>query len=343
MDNRDYLIISPCRDEAEYMERTLNSVVSQSVLPKLWLIVDDGSTDDSPEILKRYSSRYPFIKILTRKNRGFRSVGPGVVDTFYAGYRTINLKDYSYICKLDLDLELPHRYFEILIKKMEDDARIGTCSGKPYNLRKGRLISERRGDEMSVGMTKFYRTSCFEQIGGFVREVMWDAIDCHKCRQLGWRAISWDEPELKFIHLRVMGSSHQGVLTGRARHGFGQYFMGTGWLYMLTTCAFRAVEYPIIVGGFAMFFGYLRAAFQSSPTLDDEHLVREIKQFQWKSLFAGKKAATKYIEKKNSSKWFPKNLEAGRKLLKLRAEPEVEINEFSVSKSEALDANVNQK
>ncbi|GAB2516072.1 glycosyltransferase [Microbulbifer agarilyticus] len=315
MQNRDYVIISPCRDEAEYMERTLNSVVSQSALPKLWLIVDDGSTDRSPQILADFEAKYDFIKVITRNNRGYRSVGPGVVDAFYAGLKEVNLSDYAYICKLDLDLELPARYFERLIEKMEADPRIGTCSGKPYNEKNGELVSERRGDEMSAGMTKFYRMTCFKQIGGLIREVMWDAIDCHKCRELGWRAVSWDEPDMNFVHLRVMGSSQQGVLTGRARHGFGQYFMGTHWLYMLATCVFRAVEYPVFIGGMAMYYGYLRALLRRANQLNDVTLIREIRSYQTQSLFIGKDKAIQKIESNNHSRWDPTNLEAGEKLL----------------------------
>ncbi|WP_227718074.1 glycosyltransferase family 2 protein [Microbulbifer sp. Q7] len=305
MKSRDYLIISPCRDEAEYMERTLDSVVSQSVVPKLWIIVDDGSTDRSPIILERYADRYPFIKVVKRENRGFRNVGPGVVDAFYAGLRQANIADYQYICKLDLDLELPEKYFETLIEKMEADPRLGTCSGKPYNEHEGRLVSERRGDEMSAGMTKFYRVTCFQQIGGFVREVMWDAIDCHKCRKLGWKARSWDHPNLNFLHLRIMGSSQHGVLTGRMRHGYGQYFMGTGVVYMFATCLFRAVEYPLLIGGSAMFWGYLRSLLQRKERYSDPDIIKEIRQFQWRALFVGKRKATSYMEAKSFPNWKP--------------------------------------
>lgn len=298
-----YVIISPCRDEAEYMIRTLESVVTQTVRPSLWVIVDDGSTDQSPEILEKYAAKYSFIKIVRRDNRGFRSVGPGVVDAFYAGYREVDSEQFEYICKLDLDLDLPERYFEILIDRMAKNPRLGTCSGKPYNVTNGSLISERRGDEMSVGMTKFFRMSCFKQIGGFVREVMWDAIDCHKCRQLGWQVRSWDEPDLRFIHLRVMGSSQNGVLNGRMRHGFGQYFMGTGVIYMLVTSIFRANEYPIISGGAAMFWGYLKCFFNDTPKLADSQLRTFIRSYQLKVLVFGKDKATRIVEEKNLHLW----------------------------------------
>ena len=179
---RRYCLISPCRDEAQYMERTLESVTGQSEPPALWVIVDDGSTDETPGILREWASRFDFIRIVTRADRGSRKVGPGVIDAFYAGYEMIAPGEFDFLCKLDLDLDLPPRYFEILMDKMEADPRLGTCSGKPYMLLDGKLVSEKCGDENSVGMTKFYRVECFEQIGGFVRQVMWDGIDGHRCR-----------------------------------------------------------------------------------------------------------------------------------------------------------------
>ena len=300
-----YVVISPCRDETDYMRRTLDSMLKQSLLPALWVIVDDGSTDGSAEVLSEYASKHNFIKIITRENRGYRKVGPGVVDAFYEGYRAIEPDQYEFVCKLDLDLELPPRYFEILIQKMHDNPRIGTCSGKPYNDIDGQLVSEQRGDEMSVGMTKLYRMSCFKQIGGLVREVMWDAIDCHRCRQMGWIACSWDEPELRFIHLRLMGSSQHNIYVGRMRHGFGQYFMGTGIVYMAATSVFRMKHPPYILGGLAMFWGYVKSLLARKARLPDAELRRFIRRYQWSCLFRGKTAATQLTDNERGSIWNP--------------------------------------
>lgn len=301
--SRSYIIISPCRDESEFMRRTLDSVVSQSLPPTKWIIVDDGSTDETPNILAEYADKYDFIKIVTRENRGFRKVGPGVVDAFYEGYQNIGSVDYDYLCKLDLDVDLPLSYFEILIDRMEGNPRLATCSGKPYNMINGNLVSEKRGDEMSVGMTKLFRRTAFEQIGGFVREVMWDAIDCHRSRQLGWMARSWDEPELRFVHLRIMGSSQDNVMVGRMRHGFGQYFMGTGIVYMAATSLYRMIHRPFVVGGAAMFWGYLKSLAKHDEQLSDPQLRKFIRQFQWACLFKGKLQAMEIFEARQKPMW----------------------------------------
>ncbi len=295
---RRILLVAPCRDEAKFMRRTLDSVMAQTIKPTQWIIIDDGSTDDTPKILAEYAAKFPAIKVVTRKDRGKRAVGPGVIEAFYAGLEGVNLNDYDYVCKLDLDLDLPPRYFEVLIDRMEKDPRIGTCSGKPYfpHPETGKLISEGCGDETSVGMTKWYRTDCFQQIGGFVRQVMWDGIDNHRCRMLGWRAVSWDEPEIRFTHLRPMGSSQQSLWTGRKRHGFGQYFMGTGPVYMFASAVFRAARRPFFVGGAGMMAGYIGAAWKKVPRYDDLDFRKFLRKYQWACLIKGKNAATKALD-----------------------------------------------
>jgi hypothetical protein len=285
------------------MRRTLDSVIAQSLRPALWVIVDDGSTDATPEILHDYAARHDWIRIVQKPDRGHRAVGPGVIEAFYAGLDTVQWADFPFLCKLDLDLDLPPAYFETLITRMEADPRIGTCSGKPYMRLGDRLVSERRGDEMSVGMTKFYRRGCFKAIGGFVREVMWDAIDCHKARQLGWIAISWDVPELRFEHLRPMGSSQNSIYEGRRRHGQGQWFMGSDPLYYLATCVFRMAEPPLVLGGLAMLQGYLGAWMQGARQLEDADLVAFIRAYQRRALRVGKARAVAELETDRASLW----------------------------------------
>lgn len=293
--SRRYVIISPCRNEADFMRQTLDTVIAQSLRPSKWVIVDDGSTDATPKILAKYASQHDWIEIVTRADRGRRAIGPGVVDAFYAGYQTINPDDYQYLCKLDLDLRLPPGYFEELIVRMEANPRLATCSGKAYIERSGGLVNERHGDESSIGASKFYRVSCFKELGGFVREVMWDGIDCHRCRMHGWIACSWDDPELRFVHLRPMGSSQQSIYSGRMRHGYGQYFMGTGLLYMMANAINRLNEKPYVLGSLAMIWGWLYSALQGKPRYDDHEFREFLRRYQWRALLVGKKQAIEEI------------------------------------------------
>ncbi|MEM1355053.1 MAG: glycosyltransferase family A protein [Planctomycetota bacterium] len=319
--DRRYCLVTPCRDEAAYARRTLDAVTSQSVPPTRWFIVDDGSTDQTPQILAEYAQRFDYITVVRREDRGKRRVGPGVIDAFYAGYDRIDPAHYDYVCKLDLDLDLPHGYFEQIMRRMENEPRLGTASGKAYfppqgtegrdrrlpegGLDTSDLISEACGDEMSVGMIKFYRRSCFEQIGGFVRQVMWDGIDCHRCRMLGWIAESYDDPALRFIHLRAMGSSHKGILTGRMRHGFGQWFMGTSLAYMTASALFRMTRPPVVIGGLGMWWGYAKSMLTRQPRYDAPAFRTFLRRYQWVSLLKGKARATRELNVKQQAVWSP--------------------------------------
>jgi poly-beta-1,6-N-acetyl-D-glucosamine synthase len=300
-----YCLITPCRDEAKFARRTLDSVAAQTVPPALWVIVDDGSTDDTPAILAEYAAKYPYIRVMRREDRGFRKLGGGVIDAFYQGYESIDPNEFDFVCKFDLDLDLPRGYFETLMQRMDAQPRIGTASGKPFfiDAKSGRKVAETCGDENSVGMVKFYRTECFTQIGGFVRELMWDGIDCHRCRMLGWIAVSWDDEALNFEHLRPMGTSHKNWWTGRVRHGVGQYFMGTGVFYLAASAAFRLVSPPVILGSVAMLWGYFKSMFLGKPRYGDDSFRQFLRDYQWACLVHGKGAATEALNARQEQVW----------------------------------------
>ena len=300
-----YLLVSPCRDEARYLRRTLDSVAAQSVPPALWVVVDDGSTDETAAILEEYARRLPYLRVVRRTDRGRRQVGPGVIEAFYAGLDQVRLEDFDYLCKLDMDLDLPVGYFELLMQRMESNPRIGTTSGKPWFVhpQSGALEPEVCGDEMSVGMTKFYRVACFKEIGGFVREVMWDGIDCHRARMLGWIAESVDLEPIRFVHLRPQGASQKGIWTGRLRAGFGQYFMGTSPIYYLAVALHRLPSHPALIGSVAMLWGYFRSWLQGLPRYDDIEFRRFLRAYQHACLRIGKRAATARVDAERAGLW----------------------------------------
>lgn len=287
MDNRPQeriLIITPAKDEAEFIEQTIHSLSWQTHRPAMWVIVNDGSSDRTGEIADAAAARYPWIKVLHRESGTQRRVGPGVIEAFYDGLAEVNLEDYDYVCKMDADIHLPQFYFADIMARFRENPRLGTCSGKCFIPVDGELVLERTGDEFSHGTVKLFRRECFEQIGGFVRQVMWDGIDCHRCRMFGWDAISLNEPQLAIIHLRQMGSSHLSILHGRRRWGRGQYFMGTHFAYLCAISLYRMLERPWVLGGLNIFIGYVSALVSQMPRYDDLAFRKHLHQWQWAKL-----------------------------------------------------------
>lgn len=281
---RRCFVVSPVRDEAQYLQRTIDTMVAQSVRPALWLIVDDGSKDATPEIVERAAAQHDWIRLYRRKDRGIRKVGGGVVDAFNEGLAQADMNAFDYVCKLDGDLELPPRYFELLYQRFEANPRLGTASGKSWIRVGDRLAWERTRDDMSQGQTKLYRVGCFQAIGGFVSEVMWDGIDCHRCRMLGWEAASYRDPDLRFIHLRPMGSSFRSIYRGRVRWGWGQYFMGTHPLYALAITVYRMAERPWILGGLLIGAGYFGSWLRRLPRYGDAAFRKHLHRYQLERL-----------------------------------------------------------
>lgn len=293
--SRRYALISPCRNEAAFMRRTLDSVIAQTEQPAVWIIVDDGSSDETGTIAAEYARQHPWITLYRRADRGARKVGGGVIEAFDDGFTQLDLSGIDYVCKLDMDLVLPPAYFAELMDRMEADPKLGTCSGKPFyhHPDTGVPTSEFCGSEMSVGMTKFYRLSCFSDIGGFVAEAGWDGIDCHVCRMRGWWAEAYDDPSLAFEHLRPMGSSQVSIWHGRVRNGRSLWFLGTHPVYMLAISAFRLPKRPRVIGALGMLWGYFKAWGSRAPQYGDAAYRRFVHRYQLRALVAGKMTAAR--------------------------------------------------
>ncbi|MCP3926355.1 MAG: glycosyltransferase family 2 protein [Desulfobacterales bacterium] len=252
-----YIIISPVRNEEKYIEATIQSVLNQTILPDLYIIVDDGSTDRTREIVEKYSKNFSFIKYVHKKNRGFRKVGGGVVESFYHGFNTL-ATDYDYICKMDGDLTIGPKYFQTLLEKFDKDPKLGSASGKLFLDVDGKLVEERITDESVLGGVLCLRKECFLKIKGFVNEVMWDGIAFHRCRMEGYRTRSFRDKEMIITDHRIMGSSDKSIYHGRIRWGWGQYFMGTHPLYIIALGIYRMFERPFLTGGLLIITGYLK-------------------------------------------------------------------------------------
>lgn len=274
------LIVSPVRDEAAYLQNTIDSVVSQTVRPTAWVIVDDGSKDETAQIAQRAADEHHWIRVHRRSDRGVRIVGGGVIEAFNEGVRLFRLEDFDYVCKLDGDLKFGPTYYERLFEKFAQDSRLGTASGKCWDKTPTGWTMLRTSDDFSLGACKTYRISCFREIGGLVQEAMWDGIDCHRARMKGWTARSFHDDEMRLNELRPMGSSHKSVYHGRYRWGRGQYFMGTHWLYALGIGAYRMFERPWILGGLCILAGYFGSWIRRESRYNDPEFRRYLQRWQ---------------------------------------------------------------
>lgn len=273
------VVVSPTRNEEATLPRTVASMEAQTLRPLRWILVDDGSTDRTPDLMREAAARLPWVRVVTRPDRGFRKLGGGVIEAFDAGRATIDV-EHDFIAKLDVDMEFEPTYFERILAKFAADPRLAAASGKVFRREDGRLIEEFIIDEMVAGQFKLYRREIFERIGGFVREVMWDGIDIHRVRMAGFRTQSFADPELRLIHLRVMGSTDRSVYRGRLRWGRGQWFMGSSFPYVVASGLFRMRERPYVVGGLLIIAGYLGGLLRRAPRYGEPEFRRELRRWQ---------------------------------------------------------------
>jgi biofilm PGA synthesis N-glycosyltransferase PgaC len=279
--NVKYVVITPARDEAAYIEATIQSVASQTVRPSEWLIIDDGSSDGTSEIVQKYASRLFFLRLIHRENRGFRQSGAGVIEAFYDGLQSMSSNDWDFIVKLDADLRFGEDYFDRCFKNFLSNKRLGIGGGTIYNLLNGELKLERTPAFHVRGATKIYRRGCWEAIQGLVRAPGWDTVDEVKANMLGWETRTF--PEIKIIQLKPTGSAdgfHRDLIKG----GQAAYFSGYHPLFMIMRCLGRAIRKPFLLGSFCLMYGYVSSYLKKSPRTDDKALIRYLRKQQLRKL-----------------------------------------------------------
>ena len=280
------VIISPVRDEATLIENTLRSVIAQTVRPVEWVIVDDGSKDSTATIVQRYAEQYPFIRLVTMQDRGFRKLGGGVIAAFKFGLSQATTTHYEFIAKLDGDMSFGPQYLETMFEAFDADPKLAAVSGKVFRPEGDAFVEEFCIDEHVAGQFKLYRRNAFQDIGGFIEEVLWDGIDVHTARMMGWHTKSFYAPQARLIHHRLMGSSDKNVYRGRLRLGRGIYFMGYHPLYALASSLFRMREKPFVIGGVLIIMGYIKAAAQGVVRYDSPAFIRYLQEWQMAELRA---------------------------------------------------------
>lgn len=270
--SRKYVVITPMRDEEETIERTLRSMLAQRAKPDRWILVNDGSTDGTAEIVERTLAQQPWMELVDRADRGHRALGGGVVRAFEAGLERLSGSDWDFVVKLDADLEFGPDYFENMLRHFEANPRLGMASGKTFLVSKGRKRIEWCHDEHVRGPAKMYSRACFEAIGGLEAMRGWDMIDETRAQMKGFETRSFIDDEI--IHLRPIDARQANLLASRFAMGQLYRFLGYHWLYLGVRSLRSAVQdYPLVLGGALLLAGYAWAAVSRVERYDPEYVA----------------------------------------------------------------------
>lgn len=267
-----YVLITPARNEASYIEQTLDSMVKQTVLPVKWVIVSDGSTDGTDEIVGKYAAVNPWIELVRMPERSERHFA-GKVHAFKAGYSRVEPLAFDVIGNLDGDISFPEDHFEFLLTKFSEDPLLGVAgtafiengsTGYNYDIVSLEHVS---------GQCQIFRRECFEDIGGYLPikggGVDWTAVTTARMR--GWRTRTFSERN--FHHHRTMGTGNSGVLGSRFRFGRQDYYLGGHPLWEVFRSVYHMKNRPYILGGVFLFSGYLWGALTRMERPISEELV----------------------------------------------------------------------
>ena len=277
-----YVIVSPVRDEEQYIEKTIHSVVRQTIQPTEWIIVDDGSRDRTGRIIDDCAAEYPWITAVHRADRGLRVPGTGVMEAFYFGYHSLESADWGSIVKLDGDVGLERDYFERCFERFSRDPKLGICGGMMYCVKNGGLTLEANPIFHVRGPIKLYRRPCWEDIGGLIKAPGWDTVDEVQANRLGWHTKSFSD--LKVIHYRPTGAE-QGAWRDGVKMGRAAYVSGYHPVFMAAKCVKRLFQKPYIIVAIAHACGFVTGYLKRIPRVKDRAFIAYIRNQQLRRLF----------------------------------------------------------
>jgi len=278
-----YVLITPARNEEAFIEQTIKSVVSQTILPFKWVIVSDGSTDATDDIVKKYTVDHQWIELVRMPERGERHFA-GKVHAFNAGYAKVRDLNYDIIGNLDADISFDNDYFEFLLTKVEQNPKLGVAgtpfiedSATPYNYRFTSI-------EHVSGACQLFRRECFEAIGGYkpFRRGGIDLVAVITARMKGWQTRTFTEKTC--FHHRKMGSAIQKDLVAIFRGGKGDYVMGVDPVWELFRTFYQMTRRPLVLGGLYRLAGFVWAMATRMEILVPDELAEFRKKEQRKRL-----------------------------------------------------------
>ena len=258
-----YVLITAAKNEAPYIEKTVRSVINQTVLPLKWIIVNDGSTDGTEKIIKKYAEKYPWIELESLPESNDRHFGRKAI-AFNIGYELIRNLDFDIIGNLDADISFDNEYFAFLLNKFEENPRLGVA-GTPFREGSQQYDYRFSRKEHVSGACQLFRRECFESIGGYIprKEGGVDLAAVVIARMKGWRTETF--PEKYCIHNRPMGKAGPHLIKYTFKSGYGDYQFGVHPLWQLLRSIYQMSRGTLILSGFLLLAGYFWAMLSRAP------------------------------------------------------------------------------
>ena len=249
-----YVLITPARNEATFIELTLKSMVAQTVQPIKWVIISDGSTDGTDDIVRKYTGDNPWIELIRLPERRERHFA-GKVHAFNAGYARVSDLKFDVIGNLDADVSFDGDYFDFLLRKFAENQELGVA-GTPF--REGSFQYDFRftNIEHVSGQIQLFRRKCFEDIGGYLPRKIGgiDLVAVTSARMKGWQTRTFLEKP--YEHHRKMGSATAGAWRTMFKYGRGDYMLGSHPLWQFVRCIYQTTRPPIVLSGILRLAGY---------------------------------------------------------------------------------------
>ncbi len=284
-----YVLVTPTKDNRATIAKTLAAVTEQTVVPARWVIVSDGSTDGTDEIVQEYASEFSFIRLLRVEPSGAGGFGSKVA-AFHAGYATLTDLDYEFIGNLDADVSFPNDYFERLLQVFSVESGLGLAGGSVIEVEGGHARAQRVSANSVAGAVQLFRRQCFEETGGFLALPLGgeDAVAEIMARAHGWAVRTVFE--LEVTHHGRIGRRHGRVLRGWFSKGVTNYLLGYDPVFQVAASCYRMTDRPYVLGGATMMTGYVYAAMRRCQHVVPREGVNFLRREQGdrlRALFAG--------------------------------------------------------
>ncbi|MEN6337664.1 MAG: glycosyltransferase family 2 protein [Phycisphaerales bacterium] len=278
-----YVLVTAAHNEAGYIEKTLDAVTSQTLRPRKWVIVSDGSTDATDDIVRRHAADHDFIELVRRESndKGFASQARALM----MGCERAGRVEHAFIGTLDADITFEPNYYESILAKFHDDAKLGVAGGAIFEPSNGKLTPLACDPGSVPGAIQLFRREAFVDSGGFLplRRGGHDAIAEARARMHGWQVRSFPDPTV--LHHRPCGASYGNLRRIHMNLGIREFAYGSHPLFEVAKCAYHVADKPCLLGSIYRLAGYCWAYAHNEPREVPEETIRYLQHEQLQRLW----------------------------------------------------------